>query len=258
MKTCVIVAGAAGEIGTEFCRVLSERGIDVVAVVRNRNLSIHSPYITEIRCDLTDSASIEHAFGGLNISKYDRIIFLHTIGTDKFDPRGYPMIRKMKTIDPDVYDTNVNTFKYPLRYIMATLRRINTDSAKPIQFKAVLLGGVPDKFTPFVIEAFCEAKNLCREYIRSAVNLNPAWMSGLSINITSTITKSALAVRPFANLTYWLTPKEVVERSIDELVADTVGFNEIEVIKHSSMFTPGYYEDNAALYEKWSRETGIK
>jgi hypothetical protein len=256
MKTCIIVAGAAGELGTEFCRVLAERTVDVVAVVRNRKLSITSPCITEIGCDLTDSVSIEKAFTGLDLSKYDHIIFLHTIGTDKFDPRGYPNISKMSTIDPDVYDTNVNTFKYPLRYLVATLRKINAGRPVSIHFKAVLVGGVPDKYGPFVIEGFCEAKNLCREYIRSAITLNQEWVCGLAVNITSMVTKSACSVRPFADLTHWLVPEEVVEQSIGTLMAHAVGFNEIEIIKRSPEFKEGYYEDAKALYEKWSRETG--
>jgi hypothetical protein len=127
----------------------------------------------------------------------------------------------------------------------------------PVLFKASLIAGVPDKFTLFVIEDYCEAKNLCREYIRSAVSLNSGWMSGLAINISSTVTQSAFKVRPYADTTYWLTPKEVTDRSVNTLMSSTPGFNEIEILKHSPDFSEGYYEDAAAIYRKWSRETGI-
>ncbi len=115
-KTLVIVAGAAGEIGTEFCGTLVAEKIDTIAILRIRGISMDSEYLKETRGDLTDPASILEMFVGIDFEQYGRVIFLHTIGTDKYDPRGYPAIRKMKTIDPDVYDTNVNTFKYPLRF----------------------------------------------------------------------------------------------------------------------------------------------
>ncbi len=255
IKTIVIVAGAAGEIGTQFCSVLAEKQIETVAVLRNTPLLLTSPCIQIVRCDLSDARSIEGSFKSINFAQYDRVIFLHTIGVDKYDPRGYPTIQKMKTIDPDIYDTNVNTFKSPLRYLINILHAV-CESGKIVQLKVALLGGIPDKYAPFVIEGFCEAKNLCRQYIQSAVGLYPNWVSGLSINVSSTVTKSALKVRPFADLTYWLTPDEVAQRSVDALLSDEVGFKEIEIFKHSPEFKAGYYKDNEALYTKWSRETG--
>lgn len=254
-KKLFIVAGSAGEIGGEFCRILVEQKEEVIAIVRNRPVEITSQYLTSISCDLTDSRSIETSMEKNDFSKYGKITFIHTIGTDKYDPRGYPETKKMRTIDPGVYDTNVNTFKYPLRYLTSILSKIRANGT-PIIFKVVMIGGIPDKFTPFVIEGFCEAKNICREYIRSAVSLFPDWISGLSINISSTITRAALQVRPHADLTYWLKPEEVVQCSIESLCRDETGFSEIEVFKSSPDFRPGYYEDPKALYEKWSHDTG--
>lgn len=255
-KDIVIVAGAAGEIGTEYCRTLAERQIPVLAVIRNNRPLIDSQFVTLVKCDLSNPYMIKESFGSIDFGQYDRIIFLHTIGTDKYDPRGYPHIQKMKTIDADVYDTNVNTFKYPLRYLLDTIRTIKKVTGKTVQLKVGLLGGIPDKFAPFVIEGFCEAKNICRQYMLSATKLYPEWVSAVAINVSSTITKSALKVRPLADLMYWLTPAEVVKRSVDTLVAPASGYGEIEIYKHSPEFQNGYYEDAEALYKKWHYETG--
>ena len=258
MKTCIIIAGATGDIGIEYVRAcLSKKNIDVIALSQKRVLDMHNEKLIAMRLDLTDSHSIREAFGHIDLSKYDSILFLHTIGVDRYDPRGYPHIRKMSTIDPDVYDTNVNTFKYLLRYLTLTIKGINTKSERLVKFKAALIGGVPDKFAIFVIEDFCEAKNISRQYIRSMVDLYPNWASGLVINVSSTITRSALKVRPHANVTYWLTPLEVANRSVDELLQAGAGYKEINIFKESPGFKEGYYEDSQALYDKWSRETGI-
>lgn len=258
-KKLIIIAGAAGEIGSEFSRQLAQQGIDCIAVVRNKALSITSPLVQSVQCNLDNQQEIEEKFGSIDFEKYDQVVYLHTIGVDKFDPRGYPHIRPMDTIDPEVYHTNVNSFKYLMRYCVQRIRSINAGQKdRKIAFKISIIAGVADKHAPFVIESFCEAKFILRQYIQSSVSLYPEWISGLSINVTSTITKSALAVRPHADTTYWLTPEGVVSQSMNNLLSDEMGYKEIDIIKTLPTFVEGYYENNPVLYEKWSRETGIK
>ncbi len=162
----------------------------------------------------------------------------------------------MQTIDPGVYDTNVNSFKYLFRYLLKRVCKLN-EGGKDILLRTAIIAGTADKYTPFVIEDFCEAKFILREYIRSATGRFPEWCSGLSINVTSTVTKSALEVRPYAETEFWLTADSVVDHSINELILKNTGYVEIDVIKPSPNFTPGYYEDRDLLYEKWSKETSI-
>jgi NAD(P)-dependent dehydrogenase (short-subunit alcohol dehydrogenase family) len=258
MKKLVIIAGAAGEIGSSYAKALAEKEIDVIAVIRNKKLSFQSSFVKEIICHLEDEKSIEGAFSLVDLSKYQEVIYLHTIGVDKFDPRGYPDVRPMKTIDEDVYNTNVNSFKYLMRYLVKNIGDNNQKNKKPTTLKIAMIGGVADKYAPFVIESFCEVKNIIRQYIQSQTALHPEWISGLSINVTSTITSSALSVRPFADTTCWLTPQEVVDKSLDALIAEKPGYEEVDIIKKLPNFTSGYYEDKHMLYEKWSKETGIK
>lgn len=253
MKKLVIVAGAAGEIGQAFIKKLLEKDIEVLAILRNKDLYFEDNNLRKIKINLDNEIELNDKLSEIDIDSYNEIICLHTIGVDKFDPRGYPEIKKMKTIPEDVYDTNVNSFKYLYRYL---LKRINNNGNQKL--KVAIIAGAADKHTPFVIESFCESKFILREYIRSGIELYPEKVSGLSINITSTITDSALNVRPFAELTYWLTPKEVAERSIDSLLENRNGYNQIDIIKYSPLFTENYYDDNELLYKKWSTETGIK
>ncbi len=259
-NTLIIVAGAAGEIGTQYCKEITENGIECIGVIRNKPLELSSPLLTTITCHLNDEKSIIDTFSSLDFSKYKKIIYLHTIGVDKFDPRGYPNIKPMETIPAEIYDTNVNSFKYLLRYCVSRINFINQGRTKKdkVKFKIAIVAGAADKHTPFVIESFCEAKFILKQYIQSCIGLYPSWVSGLSINISSTITKAALSVRPNADTTYWLEPREVVVQSFDQLVSQTRRYAEINIIKKSPDFFTGYYDCNKALYEKWSKETGIK
>lgn len=257
MKKLIIIAGAAGEIGTEYAKAFSQEEIDVIAIVRNKKTNITSSFVTEISCHLDDEVSISKAFSSVSLEDYQEITYLHTIGVDKFDPRGYPAIQPMNTIDEDVYKTNVNSFKYFMRYVVKRMGSFNEGKKEKIQLRLAMIGGVADKYAPFVIESFCEAKYIIRQYIRCQTELYPDWISGVSINVTSTVTKSALAVRPFADTSYWLEPKDVVCASIKKLFDKKVPYEEIDIIKKLPTFVSGYYENNKMLYEKWTKETGI-
>ncbi len=217
-KTVVIIAGVAGEIGTAFANKLTQNNIHTIGIIRNKSVdAIQSGFFETVACHLDNPTHVAQVFSRIDLSQFDRIIYLHTIGVDKFNPRGYPNIKPMNTIDEDIYNTNVNSFKYLLKYLALKVRDLNNEG-KNIELKTAIIAGVSDKHGPFVIEGFCEAKMILREYIRSYLDRFPVWFSGLSINITSTITKAALAVRPYADTTYWLSPEEVVEKSYDELL----------------------------------------
>lgn len=257
-KTLIIIAGAAGEIGTEFCKKATENNIDCIGVIRNNAVGLSSPFLTQITCHLDDENSIIKAFASIDFSKYKKIVYLHTIGVDKFDPRGYPKIKPMDSIPSDVYNTNVNSFKYLLKYCVLRVKNLNEENNKKIKLKVAIIAGVADKHAPFVIESFCEAKYILRQYIQSCVGLYKGWFSGLSINVTSTITNSALKVRPHADTTFWLKPSDVSEQSFSQLILGNSKYKEIDIIKNSPKFFTGYYESNKILYEKWSKETGIK
>lgn len=255
-KTLILVAGAAGEIGTEFCKKIINKKIDCIGIIRNKQLDLKSSLFLQLVCNLENEREIENSFVNINFSQYKKIIFLHTIGIDKFESRGYPEIKPMTTIPQDVYNTNVNTFKYLLKYCAKRINALNLQNKNKIKFKTAIIAGEGDKYAPFVIESFCEAKYILRQYIQSYIKIYPKWVSGLSINITSTITKSALKVRPYANTKYWLTPKEVVDQSFDKLITSFLKYKEIDVIKNSPNFVDDYYENNNLLYAKWSKETG--
>ena len=258
-STLVIIAGAAGEIGSAYCQKVIESGIDCIGVIRNRAISIKSPLLREIKCDLSSQQSIVESFANVDFSLYKKVIYLHTIGQDKFESRGYPNIIPMETIPVDVYDTNVNTFKYLLRFLVSTINKSNSENGEAhTKIRIAIIAGVGDKHSPFVIESFCEAKFILRQYIRSYIEIYPKIVSGLSINVTSTITESALKVRRFANTEFWLTPLEVVDQSFKKLLSTTSKYSEIDIVKKSPEFFPEYYASNDVLYKKWSKETGIE
>lgn len=256
-KTIIIIAGVAGEIGTNFAIELLRQGFHVLGTLRNKKVGNLGPNFFTVQCELSSEKSILENFKEIPLENYERIIYLHTIGMDKFTPRNYPDIQKLSTIDQEVYETNVNSFKYLFRYLIKRIHQWNTENEDLICLKTCIIAGMSDKYTPFVIEDFAEAKFILRGYIRSSIQRFSNWCSGLSINISSTITKAAIAARPHADTVFWFTPQEVVQRSIDELIGEELSYKELELFKPSPYFIEGYYENNEALYIKWSKETGL-
>jgi nucleoside-diphosphate-sugar epimerase len=107
----VIVAGAAGEIGTEFIKKIISENYNVVGIIRNSKVAIDHDNFETIQCSLDKDIDIQEKFDHLDLGRYSYVIYLHTIGVDKFNPRNYPNDVKMKNNDPDLYDTTVNSFK---------------------------------------------------------------------------------------------------------------------------------------------------
>jgi hypothetical protein len=254
-KNIVIIAGAAGEIGAAYVKSFLEKEYDVLAVVRTKILPISHKNLKIVKMDLTSAVDIKNSMDKFQLFGYDSVTYIHSIGLDKFNPRGYPHITKMHTIDPQVYE-QVNTFKYLLKYLVHEIATYNGSSSKKISLKCVAIGGTSDKYTPFVIEDFCESKFIIKQYLRNYTERYFEWFTSLIVNVTSTITESALKVRPFADTTYWLTPDEVVMRSIDDIEKQGKGYSEKDLYKYNPNYYPGYYEDDHTLYKKWVMETG--
>ncbi len=171
-KKLLIVAGAAGEIGTEYCKMAIAHKVNCIGIVRNRRTGIKSPFFTEVVCGLDKEASIHESFADVDFSEYKEIIYLHTIGVDNFDPRGYPNIEPLKTIPLEIYDSNVNSFKYLLRYCGMKISALNDGRRdSKISLKIAIIAGVSDKYTPFVIYCSLRAstKGGCTFHVSSLV-----------------------------------------------------------------------------------------
>ncbi len=249
MKNCIIIAGANGEIGREFIkRFLPEN--EVIAISRNKSIEFTHPHLTSLLIDLTDPSQVEVAFADFNPAKYDRIIFIHSIGRDKFENTQYPKIESAPTMDPDVYSSNVSTYKFLARLLIKRVGQARKIS--PVSLKLVMIGSIADKYGLLVLTSFTESKNIVRGYIRDAVVRQP-WISGLVVNISSTITKSATLVRPYADTTYWLTPKEVSDGSYEHILSSLDGYHEIEVYKKDPNFDENYYSDDEAVFKRWAK-----
>lgn len=249
MRNCIIIAGANGEIGREYIQKFCSKN-KIIAISKQKISEIKHPNVSSIIVDLTNPKDLERAFINFDPTPYKRIILIHSIGRDKFENTNYPKIEPLGTLDSSVYTSNVNTYKYIARLLIKKVEVAR--ETRSVKLKLVMIGSVADKYGLLILTSFSESKNIVRSYMKDAVQSFP-WVSALVVNISSTITKSALDVRPHADTTYWLKPNEVVENSWKKILRQFGRYKEIDVYKKDPKFQKNYYFDDKAIFERWSR-----
>ncbi len=255
-KYLFIIAGASGEIGAAFIKQLAGN-FPIIGISRTNELDSLHKNLSWIHCDLTRHQDVEKAFSEKNFSIFEKVFLIHSIGLDKFENTNYPAIEPLETIDPTVYNSNVNTYKYIAATLMDKISRERKAGSKT-KLVLSMIGSVADKHGVIFLTSFSESKNIVRAYIQFAVREHK-WISGLIINISSTITKSALGVRPYADTTYWLNPIDVVRKSAATLLKTKRGYNEIDIYKKDPNYDPDYYKNNEKIFSRWSHFVwGIK
>src|SRR3989338_6476137 len=105
IKKMVIVSGAGRGIGKTFADYYrSQKNTEVIGIARSNN-----PYISQL--DLLDEPAVNNFVNNLELSKIKNIIYMHSVGIDKFEPNAKPLLDlDGDGIDDEVYASNVTAF----------------------------------------------------------------------------------------------------------------------------------------------------
>lgn len=250
MNNLVIVAGATSDIAKAYIKSFS-KDAKIIGISR-RKANLNQNNFTSFVCDLLDRHMVFDLFNKINLDAIDKIIFIHTIGDDVFECVNYPQIDMIDTINPLVYATNVNTFKNPLDALINKLNKLN-NIGKNIKLNVFFLGAITDKYNIPFFTSFRESKNLLRAHLENLTK-RYNWLKGMTINVSTVKTKLSLRYRPYAHTSYWLTPQEVVDKSMDEIINLNESYKEIEIFKFDPNFEKDYYINNDKIYKKWVKE----
>jgi hypothetical protein len=249
MKRLVFVLGATSEIGLEYLNYFSKE--DHVIAISRRGV-LENKNITSLICDLTNRDLTKEVISNIDISKYSNISVLHFIGSDVFENKSYPKLTGITTINSLVYNTCVNSFKYPLEIIIDLIKK-QRNIGKNINLSLLMLGAISDRYEiPFFI-SFRESKNIIRSYISNLSN-GSTWIKGFVLNVSTVNTKLTRNYRPYADKAYWLVPKDVLNGSIDKILNQKNKFEEIDIYKFDPNFENDYYSNNDKIYKKWIKE----
>jgi len=236
MRTGYIIAGITGAIGNAYLSHLASGGESVIGLARS---SRRFWWPNTVRLDLLDVDGCRRFVRALDLREVDRIVLLHLVG--KFDVEW-----EESSFRQDIWDSNLTTFT---NLAALLLEKADTHG---VAVKFVAFGSPSDREPPrkTLWPTFTKSMNEIRRYMEGLSSEH----SGLMVNISSTDTPSERKLRPFADRTRWLSPKEVVERSVVDISSiGGTGHRQIEVFNPDPGFD-SYYDDFGRIKAKWKYE----
>ncbi len=233
----VIVSGASRGIGKAFFDSYK----NAIGISRT----------TGEKLDLMDSNATLDFVRNLNLTGVERLVYLHSVGMDKFEPHGKPHIDYDKDgIDDEVLASNLTTFQ---NFVEPLLDKVQI----PTTICAV--GSISDIFNVPFWHSFSRSKNRIRKFLKSLCRGN---VKGLVLNVSSTLDEEGRRYgRINADTTYWQTAKELVAKSsgiLDSFQEIDANYAEFDFFKHDPSFTRDYFTNLPRLYERWQRELGYE
>lgn len=246
-KRLVIISGASRGIGKTFAdHYRTKENTEVIGISRSaKNL---------VNLDLLDETEANNFVNKLNLEKVTDILYIHSMGIDKFEPNGKPHIDYDNDgIDDEVYGGNVTAF---LNLVEPLIEKVK-------QTKIILtlcqIGSVGDIYNVPYWQSFTKSKNIVRKFIKSQTyNQN---VKGITLNISSTLDENNRKYgRINADTTYWQTEKELINKSIDYLDGmglSTANYAEFDFYKHNPNFKPDYFTNLPKLFASWQKDMGF-
>lgn len=246
-KKLVIIAGANRGIGRTFLEYYQSQERTTVQGI-NRSGSSGN------KLDLMNEEAVHEFVDGLNLETASEVIYLHSIGVMKFEPKGKPEIdRDLDGIDDEVYASNYQTlvnFAEPL---------IERTHKLDLPLTICTIGSISDLFKVPFWQSFYRAKNLMRAFCKTIPEKNVA---SIVLNVGSmTDGKESVFGRTQADTRYWQTSQELLEKSIsllDSFQQLRTPYAEFDFYKHNPLFREDHYTNLPKLYAQWARDMGYK
>ena len=158
-KRLVIITGANGAVGKSYLEhFLQVKDTICIAISR----SSMETKANHLRTDLMDHVSTRKVIEELSFSGVSNVIFIHAVGKFKYEP--YNDKTEEKTIDPEVYSSNYQTFLNVTTPLVEKLEEEHKRKNK-ISLTLCAFGSITHKYKiPYWYSYSC-AKDALREYI---------------------------------------------------------------------------------------------
>lgn len=245
-KTLVIIAGARRGIGRPFFDYFKKRKNTVcIGFARTKTDQL-------VQLNLLDQKGVLSFVNKINFSKFNRIIYMHCVGKDKFEPEGKPHIDKNGDgIDDEIYAGNVTAF---MNFILPLRESVLKNK---ISLKVVNIGSVSDVVEVPFWQSFTRAKNIIRGYMKS---ISSSLVQSLFLNVSTTIDYDDFDYkwgRPYADTTYWQTSMELFDKSIRYVEARIASnYVEMDFYKYNPNFREDYFINLDELYKQYQKDMG--
>jgi NADP-dependent 3-hydroxy acid dehydrogenase YdfG len=254
-KRIIIVTGASGVVGQEYVEYFSQQPHTTCVAVSRRDLGYQCENTTSVIVDLLHKQEVEHAFGSLNFSEIDEVVFIHPVGKFKYEENGIPEIDlDGDGIDDDIYKTNVETFTNVLRVLVPNIEE-ERQNGRDVHLALCGLGSISDKYQVKYWSSYTKAKDVLRSIVYTLVQERSEYVRGLFVNVSTVDTKNENELRSSADKSYWLEADELVRSSIPFLLHEIAGsWKQVDIFRESPYFREGYYEDWTLVRKAWQEQ----
>lgn len=240
----VLISGVSGAMGRTYYKYFVRlKGVVCFGIARRPSSDSR-----HVALDLLDKEKAEAFVQLLPIEGVSEILYMHLIGMAKFEPDGKPEIdHDGDGIDDEVYSSNVLT----LKNIVSPLVKRAEELKIPISI--VNICSISDVYIVPLWQSYSRSKNIVRQYMKS----QPAFVRNIIINISSLKADLEKYGRPFADTSYWLNPRELLERSLPVIeIRLPVRTIEVDIFNPDPNYGPEYFTNIPLLLEKWRRDMG--
>ena len=243
-KDLVIIAGASRGIGKAFADRYRSEGTSVIGI--NRTGSAGQ------KLDLMDKNAAYHFVKNLECKEIQKIVYIHAIGVDKFEPQGTPLIDyDGDGIDDEILASNYLSFLHLAEPLIDIVKNLS------VPLTLCNIGSISDVFQVPFWQSFTRAKNKVRQFCKS---IHEEGINGLVLNVSSTLDEEGRTYgRKSIDTTYWQTAAELVYRSfgiLNSFDSFSVKYAEFDFYKHNPSFRRDYFTNLPALYATWQRDLG--
>ncbi len=249
-KDLVIIAGASRGIGKAFYEYYKRQGDEIerlVGITRKADRELQ-------KCDLMDFNQTRKFAYGLNMSDQTHVTYVHSIGMDKFEPKGQPHIdNDCDGIDDEVYASNVITYKNIMEPL---LHMIDISNAS---LTTCTFGSVSDVYQVPFWQSFWKSKNEIRKFNKVISSGN---IYNVMFNLSSTLDEKGNKYgRKNADTHFWQSAMDVaiVAKSvIDDMQNSFANYVEQDLFCPNPEFRQDHFTNLPRLYSVWQKDMGFE
>lgn len=245
MPTLAIVSGAApGKLGGAIIDELCRKNIPCIGIARRR---VEMP-VPMMVVDLLHFEAVRRKFAELDLAPYDHLLLVHAVGKFKFEP--YKTTFE-GAADPSVIASNCDT----LRNLYGGFE-YRHDSPKMLAITHVCIGSLAEDYHIPCYHSFSCARMFIRSGWPTFVK-NPKH-AVLYIKTCTIKVPSEVALRPYADMTYWMDPHDFARRVVPFMLSMPRGlYIERDIYVDMPGFDPApYYTDHKLILERWRHDMG--
>ncbi len=246
-KNLFIINGCSGAIGNACLSILAQNPNNVVYGLSRKANHFTSfgktlpekTIVFSIGNDIADKKVLTDFEKTIPKKAFSSINYIHAVGYYPFELNQLGKIEVENDLDGD--GINDTCKKLTLDAFTRTCEVLKKDC----QFKALIFGGLADKFEPEVHQSWWKIISKVREYMR--INITDKVSMNI-LNISSVICFHELQTRPFVftntdgDASFWLTPYEVAEKVYSTLSVST-GFSEQDFFKPAPYYQEDYFSN---------------